>query len=119
METAGPANRDIARRRGGTPFATNERQSNRKKSCNSLKIDDRRKFGLLQMDQIRRNGLAAGFDSPVSRLLAASGPVLPPSDSNRNNSSFKNVRNRLSPNEKAFSNRNSTLAFPQFTATFG
>lgn len=112
METAGPANTNIARRRGGTPFATKERKSSRKKSRNSLKIDERRKLGPLQMARLAATGWAAGFDSPVSCLLAASSAALPPSDSNRNNSSFKNVRNRLSPNEKAFSNRNSNSHFP-------
>ncbi len=111
MLTAAPENRGNERRRGGTPLAANARQSNRKKSCNSLKTNDRRKFGLLQMDRFAATGWQVGFDSPVSRLLAASGPILPPSDSNRNTTSFKNVRNPVSPNEKAFSNRNTTSLF--------
>ncbi len=52
------------------------------------------------------------FDSPFPYFLAASSRTLRPSHSNRNNTSFKNVRNPMSPNEKAFSNRNSTSLLP-------
>jgi hypothetical protein len=38
--------------------------------------------------------------------------ALRPSDSNRNKISFKNVRNPMNLNEKAFSNRNSKSLFP-------
>ena len=112
MLTAAPKNRGNERRRGGTPLAANARKSNRKKSCNSLKTNDRRNFGPRKMARSLPTDRRSGFNSPVSSLLAASSPTLRSWDSNRNKTSFKNVRNPMNPNEKAFSNRNSKSQFP-------
>jgi hypothetical protein len=51
----------------------------------------------------------SSYDSSFPYFLTASSRI--PSHSNRNNTSFKNVRNPLSPNEKAFSNRNTKSLF--------
>lgn len=112
METAAPANANIGRRRGGTPLAANERKPNRKQLCNSLKINDRRKFGPLQIDKLAAINWRSRFNSPFPCFLTTSSRTLRQSHSNRNNTLFKNVRNPLSPNEKAFSNRNSKSLFP-------
>jgi hypothetical protein len=58
----------------------------------------------------------SSYGSPFPYFLAAGSYAPRPSHSNRNKNSFKNARNPLNPNEKAFSNRNSKSLFPIHSA---
>lgn len=127
METATPANGRVERAQGVQFYSIQMSgqktrqivQSAENNQGSQILLDTNRRIYSIQINGImliaarfsRDHALAPGFELVAPAFIFVPRKLTAPRSSNRNNTSFKNVRNPLSPNKKAFSNRNSKPLF--------
>lgn len=120
METATPANGRVERAQGVQFYSIQMSgqktrqivQSAENNQGSQILLDTNRRIYSIQINGImliaarfsRDHALAPGFELVAPAFIFVPRKLTAPRSSNRNNTSFKNVRNPLSPNKKAFSN---------------